>query len=63
MDRLLENIIRTKANEKVDLSPLMDDQRASGFVYGENPLNNMLEIILKLSVDYADFQFYGKWGG
>jgi hypothetical protein len=58
--RLLENL---KLAGEMDLSPLKDDQRASGFVYGANPLQIMYDVTLKLAQDYPFYPFFGKWGG
>lgn len=47
---------------EIDLSPLKDDQRVSGFVYTENPMQNMFNIIQEYAERYRE-PFYGKWGG
>ncbi|MBS3122660.1 hypothetical protein J4434_07305 [Candidatus Woesearchaeota archaeon] len=62
IDRLLDNLDRLKNGEEIELSPLKDDQRVSGYVYSENPLQNMFNIIQEYAKRYRE-PFYGKWGG
>jgi len=49
--------------KKMDLSPLKDDIRASGFVYGPKPLLAAFEMIKRLAIEHPQYPFFGKWGG
>ena len=60
--RLLENL-KLAGREEIDLSPLKDDQRASGTVYGSNPLQLMYVVVSNLAQENPNYPFFGKWGG
>ncbi|MFH1133389.1 MAG: hypothetical protein V1735_02785 [Nanoarchaeota archaeon] len=61
--RLLDNLERMGKTQEMDVGPLRDDQRVSGIVYGNNPLQNMFELIRRYAQRFPDHEFYGKWGG
>jgi len=61
--QLLGNLERTANGNEMDLGPLRNDQRASGIVYGENPSQNMYNLISAYSDKFPDHEFFGKWGG
>ena len=61
-ERLLRNL-DSAAGNAIDITPLKDDQRASGVVYGRNPLQVMYDIIQELAKRYPEYPFFGKWGG
>jgi hypothetical protein len=47
----------------MDLSPLEDDQRASGIVFGSDPIQHMYNLIAEYARRNPDHEFFGKWGG
>jgi hypothetical protein len=55
--------INDEPEKKMDLSPLKDDIRASGFVYGPKPLFAAFEMIKRLAIEHPQYPFFGKWGG
>jgi hypothetical protein len=61
--KLLDNLESLNPDQEMDLSPLRDDQRVSGIVYGNNPLQNMFNLIQLYSQRYPDQEFHSKWGG
>ena len=61
--RLLHSIEADSENQELDLFPLKDDQRASGIIYGENPLQNMFDITERYAQIFPEHEFYVKWGG
>jgi len=61
-NRLLDNLKRARGGV-IDLSPLVDDQRVSGTVFGDNPLQAMYDLIEQVADVFPEFTFYGKWGG
>jgi hypothetical protein len=61
--RLLDNLRETKRGRKMDVSPLLDDQRASGVIYGRNPLQSMFDLVGRIAERYPSEQFHIKWGG
>lgn len=46
---LLDNLRATPDGQEMDITPLLDDQRAAGFIFGDNPLRNMVTILQELS--------------
>lgn len=62
-NQLLANLEKTADGTEMDLSPLRNDQRASGFVYGQNPLQNMYDLIREYANRFPECEFFGKWGG
>lgn len=61
--QLLANLETTAGDEEMDLSPLLKDQRASGFIYGSNPIQNMYDLVVAYAENNPEHEFYGKWGG
>ena len=59
---LLTNLENTPDGQEMDLSPLRNDQRASGIVYGQNPLQNMYNLIREYAQRFPEHEFFGKWG-
>lgn len=60
---LLTNLENTPEGLEMDLSPLRNDQRASGIVYGKNPIQNMYTLIREYAQRFPEHEFFGKWGG
>lgn len=61
--RLLDNLDRLEEDKEMDLSPLRDDQRVSGVVYGTNPLQSMFDLIRIHAHEFPEREFYAVWGG
>ncbi|MBI4439546.1 hypothetical protein HY638_01080 [Candidatus Woesearchaeota archaeon] len=60
---LLTNLENAPEGPEMDLSPLRNDQRASGIVYGSNPIQNMYNLIGEYAQRFPEHEFFGKWGG
>lgn len=61
--RLLDNLEHLGQCQEMDLSPLRDDQRVSGIIYGNNPLQNMFNLVQVYAQRFPDHEFHVKWGG
>lgn len=61
--KILTNLNNTASGKYIDLSPLKDDQRAAGIIYGENPLQNAVDLIFTYHAHYPEQQIICKWGG
>lgn len=59
---LLANLENTVEGQEMDLSPLRNDQRVSGFVDGNNPMQSMYDLIGEYAQRFPDHEFFGKWG-
>ncbi|MBL7056197.1 hypothetical protein ISS07_04750 [Candidatus Woesearchaeota archaeon] len=62
-ERLLDNLRATPSDGEVDLTPLKDDQRAAGHIFGDNPLRNMYEILTEYANSSPKSEWFAKWGG
>jgi hypothetical protein len=60
---LLQNLNSISEGSEMDLNPLKNDQRASGIVFGNNPMQNMYDIIEAYARKFPEHEFFGKWGG
>ena len=63
VSRLSQNLENTVEGQEMDLNPLKDDQRVSGFIYGTNPMQSMFDLISEYAKRYPEQPFFGKWGG
>ena len=61
--RLLEGLDQLRDDQKLDLSALRGDQRVSGEIFGENPLQHMFDLIMAHVHEFPEREFYAKWGG
>jgi len=60
---LLRNLDAIGEGGEMDLSPLRNDQRVSGKIYGDNPLQSMFDLVRAYAYRYEEQSFRIKWGG
>lgn len=61
VQRILNNMDLSNPEKEIDLTPLKDDLRVTGFVYGTNPLASLYDLTIHL--DSIGHNFRVKWGG